>query len=93
MSTCGGGSGPLCTCFSDINIQGLYYAQRQDYAASWELFRRVELYNSNVSTQRGEGNTTLNYWQFETNEEQTLYRQGGFLFAYYLGYTSTVQKN
>ena len=84
----------LNTCFVDVSgVKSLYYGQYQDYASSWEIFRRVELYNSNVSTQRGQGNTNLTYYQFYDNQERSLYRQGASLFATYIGYTSTVQKN
>jgi len=86
--------GPLCTCFTQLStIQSMSYNQYNDYATSWELFRRVELYNSNVSTQRGNGDSNLNYWQFPTQKERSMYRQGGVLFATYLNFTSTVQKN
>jgi hypothetical protein len=82
------------TCFVDVSgVKSLYYGQYRDYAASWEIFRRVELYNSNVSTQRGQGNSNLTYYQFYDNQEHSLYRQGANLFATYIGYTSTVQKN
>jgi hypothetical protein len=92
MSSCG--SGLLCTCFTDISgIQALYYTQYQQYAASWEIFRRVELYNSNVSTQRGLGNKSLDYYQFATNQELSGYRTGQQLFFTYLGYSTIVQKN
>jgi hypothetical protein len=85
---------PLDKCFVDISgIQGFYYGQLQDYATSWELFRRVELYNSNVSTQRGQGNSNVQYWQFKQAEELTYYRQGAILFATYAGYSTPVQKN
>jgi hypothetical protein len=96
MSQCGGGTGPLCTCFTDLSgIQSMYYGQLRDMASSWELFRRVELYNSNVSTQRGMGNTTngLTYWQFYDSEQHTLYRQGAQLFYSYLSYSTIVEKN
>ena len=95
MSTCGGGTGPLCTCFNQIQgIQSMYYGQLQDYAASWEMFRRVELYNSNVSTNRGQGGTGgLGYWKFINTEDHSLYRQGAVLFATYLGYSTIVEKN
>lgn len=96
MSSCGGGTGPLCTCFSDISgIQSLYYSQLQDYAASWEMFRRVELYNSNVSTVRGSSTSPggPGYWQFINSEDFTLYRQGAVLFRTYLGYSTIVEKN
>lgn len=89
MSTCGGGTGPLCTCFNQIQgIQSMYYGQLQDYATSWEMFRRVELYNSNVSTTK-----TGTYWKFNNSEDFTLYRQGAILFTTYLGYSTIVQKD
>ena len=82
------------TCFVDISgVKSMYYGQYRDYATSWEIFRRVELYNINISTQRGQGNSNLNYYQFYDNQERSLYRQGASLFATYIGYTSTVQKN
>jgi hypothetical protein len=96
MSQCGGGTGPLCTCFGDIKgIQSMYYGQIRDLADSWEIFRHVELYNSNVSTQRGMGDTSpsLTYWQFYDSEQRTLYRQGAQLFFSYLQYSTIVQKN
>lgn len=96
MSQCGGGTGPLCTCFSDVKgIKSMYYGQIRDLADSWEIFRRVELYNSNVSTQRGMGDTSpaLTYWQFYDGEQRTLYRQGAQLFFTFLEYSTIVQKN
>ncbi len=89
------GQSPLCRCFVDISgVQSLYYNQYREYATSWELFRRVELYNSNVSTQKGLGTASnISYWQFGNNEEYTLYRQGAILFSTYAGYSTIVQKN
>jgi hypothetical protein len=71
----------------------MYYGQINELGTSWETFRRVEIYNSNISTQRGNGNTSLSYYQFFNNQERTLWRQGQTLFVTYLGYTSTIQKN
>jgi hypothetical protein len=87
--------GPLYICFNQLgsNVQQMYYGQYRDLAASWTFFQRVELYNSNVSTQRGMGSQTATYYQFVDNEELTLYRQGASLYTYYLGYSTFVQKN
>lgn len=94
MSVCGDGSSPLCTCFNNVpGIKFMYYGQYTDLATGWETFRRIELYNSNVSTLRGQGNTDLNYYQFVTNQEQSYYRQGGVLFFTYLNYSTIVEKN
>jgi hypothetical protein len=88
------GGSPLNVCFTQIStVSALYYGQYQDYATSYEYFRRVELYNSNVSTLRGNGDTNATYWKFNTSEDLTYYRQGGFLFATYWNYTTPVQKN
>jgi hypothetical protein len=84
----------LNTCFTQIStISAMYYGQYQEYATSWEYFRRVELYNSNVSTQRGTGNSNVSYWKFNNSEDLTYYRQGAILFATYLNYTTPVEKN
>jgi len=87
-------SGPLNTCFSSISsINSLSYNQRYEYKAAWNSFQTVELYNSNVSTLRGEGNKSLMYYQYSTCESQSQYRKGASLFFYYLGYSNIVQKN
>jgi hypothetical protein len=85
---------PLNTCFSDLStITSTYYGQYIQYTTSWNVFRRVELFNSNVSTQRGQGNKNLSYYQFFNNEEKTYYNEGAGLFFSKLGFSTTVQKN
>lgn len=95
MSSSCDNQSPLCRCFVDVSgVQSLYYNQYREYATSWEYFRRVEIYNSNVSTVKGEGgDSSIPYWQFRTSEDYTLYRQGAILFSTYAGYSTIVQKN
>lgn len=69
------------------------YNQQYSYKTAWDSFRFAELYNSNVSTQRGQGNTNLTYYQFPTTEANALYKQGASLFYYYYGYSNAVKKN
>ena len=84
----------LDKCFTDLSgIQSLTYRQVNEYATGWITFQRVELYNSQVSTMRANGDTSINYWQFETNEGLTNYRLGAVLWATYAGYSTIVQKN
>jgi len=84
----------LCTCFTSLsNITSLNYKQKKEYTTGWETFRRVELYNSNVSTLHGQGNSRPGYWQFINSTEQTDYKIGQSLFFQYLGFSNTVQKN
>jgi hypothetical protein len=84
----------LNTCFGSLStIKALTYKQRTNYQQSWTTFQKVELYNSNISTIHGQGNPNPMYYQYPTLQEQTLYKEGAVLFATYLGFTSTVQKN
>lgn len=81
-------------CFSDIEgIQSLTYAQLRDYTKSWETFKRVESYNSNVSTLRANGDNSLVYYQFPTTNDYSLYRKGQLLQFTYLGFSTTVSKD
>ena len=97
MSTCGDNSSPLCICFTDAKyisgITALTYSQKQDYTKSWNTFRTVELYNSNVSTLHDQGNTSVSYWKFASSEDISYYKTGALLYYQYLGYSSIVQKN
>lgn len=84
----------LNTCFTDLSgVQALTYRQVNEYSFSWLTFQRVEIYNAQVSTMRANGDTSINYWQFETNEGLTNYRLGAVLWATYAGYSTIVQKN
>ena len=97
MSGCGDGSSPLCICFNDpkymSTIQSLSYAQKIDYTTSWDMFSRVELYNSNVSTLHGQGDLRPSYWKFSSSEDISYYKTGALLHFQYLGYSTIVQKN
>ena len=87
-------TGPLYTSISQISsIKSLTYLQKQDYTRSWNTFRTIELYNSNVSTQRSLGNVDLEYWKYANYQEIAAYQTGEIMFVTYLGYTNGVQKN
>ena len=87
-------TGPLYTSINQISsINSLTYLQKQDYTRSWNTFRTIELYNSNVSTQRSLGNATIRYWNYANYDEISAYQTGQIMFVTYLGYTTTVQKN
>ena len=84
----------LYTCFNSIStIASVSYNQRYEYKTAWNSFQTVELYNSNVSTLRSQGDKSLTYYQYPTCKVQSQYRQGATLFFYYLGYSTIVQKN
>jgi hypothetical protein len=81
-------------CFNGLSsIHSVSYNQRQSYRIAWDTFRTVEIYNSNVSTQRAQGNTNATYYQFSSTQSQSQYKEGQSLFFYYLGYVDVVKKN
>lgn len=85
---------PLEICLPNISpVKSLTYAQYQDDLYSWNTFRTVELYNSNISTQRGQGNKVLNYYQFFSQTEKAAYNTGAVLFFTYLQYSTIVSKD
>lgn len=85
---------PLDICLPDISpVKSLTYAQYQDDLFSWNTFRKVELYNSNVSTLRGEGNKVLNYYQFFNQTEKAAYNTGAVLYFTFLNYSTIVTKD
>lgn len=84
----------LDTCFNSLSsIRSVSYNQRESYRAAWDSFRKVEIYNSNISTQRGGGDTNATYYQFITTQSQSQYKEGQSMFYYYFGYSNVVKKN
>ena len=84
----------LNICFTSLStIKSVSYSQLKEAKTAWETFRTVELYNSNISTQRGTGNKSLIYYQFLSTESQTYYRKGSLLYFSELGYNTIVEKN
>lgn len=57
----------------------LNFAQKTEYQRAFQLFDTIQNYNSNVSTLRFGGQTTLTYYQFISGEEKTKFLQGRFL--------------
>jgi hypothetical protein len=57
----------------------LTFAQKSEYTRAFQLFNTIQNYNSNVSTLRFQGQTTLTYYQFLSGEEKTKFLQGRFL--------------
>ena len=87
-------SDPLTTCWDTFlgqtsSIKSLTYSQLREEKVSWETFRQVQLFNSNASTLYAQG-TPSPYYQYRDSTEKIRYSQGSVLFAYYLGYTSSI---
>jgi|LauGreDrversion4_2_1035121.scaffolds.fasta_scaffold278178_4 hypothetical protein len=63
-------------CFDASGFAGLTYNQKNEYSMAWNTFNRVQLFDSNVSTVRAAGNTTIQYYRFPTNSERYLFTEG-----------------
>jgi len=60
-------------------MKGLTFTQYNDYRTGVATFNRVETYNSNVSTLRGNGKMTMMYYEFVSYQEQTDYTLGNMI--------------
>jgi hypothetical protein len=73
----------------------LTQSQLRYYKTSVQTFNRVQDYNSNISTLRSQGDSTLSYYQFISLEEKNNYTKGLFLLtqSYGSGNIQVVQQN
>jgi hypothetical protein len=62
-------------------MKGLTFTQYNDYKQALGTYNRVEAYNSNVSTMRGNGQTSLSYYEFVSYQEQSEYTIGLYLLT------------
>ena len=68
---------PLCP----VDLSGfkfMYFSQFVAYQNAARYFQQVQAFNSNVSTLRANGQTTLSYYQFPTQTERAQYNTGRF---------------
>jgi hypothetical protein len=63
-------------CFDLSGFVGLNDSQKLQYQLAWSTFDRVQNSNSNVSTLRKAGNTTLPYYTFTSYNEKTTFNVG-----------------
>ena len=68
----------MSSCFVIGKMSGLTYTQYQQYSNAASIFFRVQKYNANISTIRGNGGSG-SYYQFVSNEEQTLFTLGQYV--------------
>ena len=55
--------------------------QYGEYKHAAATYTKVETYNSNVSTMRGNGGTSVTYYEFPTCQEQVQYKLGLFILT------------
>jgi hypothetical protein len=71
---------PLCP--SDISgFKFMYFSQSQEYKNAAKFYQQVQAFNSNISTLRNQGQNTLSYYQFPTQEQKAQYNTGRFLLV------------
>lgn len=71
---------PLCP----VDLSGfkfMYFSQSVEYQNAARFFQQVQAFNSNVSTLRNEGQTTLSYYQFPTQTQKAQYNTGRFILV------------
>ena len=66
-------------CFDLSGFKGMSPIQFRIYKDAWNVFNRVQEYNSNISTLRFAGNKTLNYYQYVDNKERAQFATGQLL--------------
>lgn len=57
-------------------LKGVNYSQLQIYKEAVATYNTVEAFNSNISTLRGNGDKSLNYYEFKTYDEKESYLTG-----------------
>ena len=71
----------MSQCFILGRMKGLTFTQFQTYSSAVGIFNRVQRYNANISTLRGQGDLTQRYYTFQSNEEESMYTMGRFLLV------------
>jgi hypothetical protein len=70
----------MSACFDLSGYKGLSIGASLKYRQSWDTYDRIQSYNSNVSTLRGEGKGAgLTYYTFASGEEKTSFLNGQVL--------------
>ena len=67
--------------FDLTGILCLNQSQKLIYQQAWATFDRIQGYNSNVSTLRGLGDTSLTYYTYVSYSERESFRIGQVLHA------------
>ena len=71
---------PLCP--TDLSgFKFMYFSQSQEYKNAAVYYQQVQAFNSNVSTLRSQGQTTLSYYQFPTQQLKATYNTGRFILV------------
>jgi hypothetical protein len=63
-------------CFIVGSMKGLTFTQYQIYSNATAIFTRIQAYNANISTLRGNGDIEATYYQFGSAVEKTAFTMG-----------------
>lgn len=84
------------TCLQELSgFKFLSSNQLLKYKESWRFFDKIQNYNSNISTLRFQGDSTLTYYQFASSVELLRFRRGQYLHqqSYPTGNWEAVEQN
>lgn len=66
-------------CFDVSGFATMSIGSLRMYETYWTTFNRIQAYDSNVSTLRHAGNTTLAYYQYQGYDERNAFTNGRLL--------------
>jgi hypothetical protein len=70
----------MSACFDLSGFRGLSFGAALQYKIDWDTYDRIQAYNSNVSTLRGQGQGNgLTYYTYASGAEQTSFLNGQLL--------------
>ena len=72
-------SGPFVGTFDLSGFLAVPSSIKIDYQQSWNTYNRIQSINSNISTLRGGGDKTQDYYTFANYDEMSEFIQGQYL--------------
>ena len=69
----------MAACFDASGFLGLSQSILRDYKTWWDTYERIQTINSNISTQRAQGNRTLTYYTYLSFDEKISFLNGQML--------------
>jgi len=72
-------SGPFVGTFDLSGFLAVPSSVKLDYQQYWNVYNRVQTINSNISSIRGTGDKTQDYYKFFSYNELASYTQGQYL--------------
>lgn len=72
-------SGPFIGIFDLSGFLAVPSSLKIKYQDDWNIYNRIQIVNSNISTLRGLGDKTQNYYTYSSYDELISFQQGQYL--------------